>query len=134
MIPQTVSVFAQVVDDSLTTAFADAGIKANIHSLDTLNVDSAAALAKGELQSADAIAIVMNKAVDAAQLTNDEAAALQETTNDALFSLIKANTEHKVKLDAGLLVLTQNSVTAEADDEINKVPLRALIRARPVRE
>lgn len=119
VIPQTVSVFAQVVDDALKGAFSDAGITANFHSLDSVNADNAVTLAKEELQSADAIAIVMNQVVDISALTNDEAAALQQTTNDALFNLIKANTAHKVKLEAGLLVLTQNSAVVTADDAVN---------------
>lgn len=118
LIPQTVSVFSQVVDESLTSAFADAGIKAQIHTLDSINADRAAELAQGEFQSADAIVIVMNDSVDNATLTNEQAANLQHNTNDALFSLIKANTEHKVKLDAGLLVLTQHSVATSNGDNV----------------
>ncbi|MCY7295211.1 type I polyketide synthase [Alteromonas sp. a30] len=119
VIPSTVSVFAQEVNSDLSDAFADAGIKAQIHSLDSLTPERAAELAQGELQSTDAIAIVMNQPVDFAKLTNDQSAALQKHSNDALFSLIKANAEHKVKLNAGLLVLTQNSVAAGHDDKVN---------------
>lgn len=110
VIPQRVSVFAQDVDDALSAAFADAGINATLHGLDSIDEAQADKLAQGELQSADAIAIVMNRSTDMTNLSHAQAESLQSSTNEALFSLIKANAQHKVKLDAGLLVLTQNQV------------------------
>ena len=115
-IPSNISVFAQHNDDALAAAFADAGLNATLHSLDELNETGASQLAKGELQSADAIAIVMNQDANLNTLSHAQAQALQVQTNEALFHLIKANAEHKVKLDAGLLVLTQNSVSLGAEN------------------
>ena len=39
-----------------------------------------------------------------------------------------------VRKEGGIPVLVTVLINKKADDEINKVPLRALIRARPVRE
>ena len=39
-----------------------------------------------------------------------------------------------VKKEGGIPVLAIVLINKKADDEINEVPLRALVRARPVRE
>ncbi len=120
IIPDTISVFAQVVNDELAAAFKEAGLNATLHPLADLNEANATELAQGELQSADAVAIVMNQPQDTATISDEQVIALQQNTNDALFSLIKANAEHKVKLDAGLLVLTQQSVaTSHQEQAVN---------------
>jgi len=112
-LPQHVSVFAQTINSELQQAFAQLGVQASFHELATLTPEHASELAQGELQTANAIAIVMNQSTDFASLSNEQSAAIHTGSNEALFNLIKANAEHKVKLSDGLLVLSHSAHTNE---------------------
>ena len=130
VLPQKLSVFAQVVNSELENSFNQLGIEVNYHSLASLDPERANALAQGELQTANGIAIVMNQQVDLANISNEQAASLHQGSNVALFNLIKANAEHKVKLEAGLAILSQTNPARHSDPWASSVNYLAITAAQ----
>ena len=129
-LPQQLSVFAQVINSELENSFNQLGIQVNYHQLASLDPKRADALAKGELQTANGIAIVMNQPMDLANISNEQAASLHQGSNVALFNLITANAEHKVKLDAGLAILSQTNPAQHSDPWASSVNYLAITAAQ----